>query len=367
MVTRRHRETRAHGHRGSGRTAVASPTGRAVVGGLLVAVAARRGLRPSRCPSPARASDTSSPRTRSSREHGSARVTSTTGRGRPARRDCRVPRSPTRPAHRSGRARSARRGRARAVRAVGRALVCAVRGRRLASTATGRSTVSSRPGEQVAVLATYGSGPDAVTLTVVGSALVERIDATIGSRRGHHRRRHPRPRRPRPTAQAVVHAARAGELTLRAHRAAVAGSAYVAPVSPAAALPTDADEASERAIVSRGERFVVLGLGQARSSWFRDLARLAHAGGLPIEFVKCVSHEEARVRLASGRSFSALLVDGGLPGVDRDLIDDARRGGRRGARRRRPAVVARLGRTRRDRGPRPGLRGGRPARRRCGD
>ena len=75
------------------------------------------------------------------------------------------------------------------------------------------------------------------------------------------------------------------------------------------------------------ERFVILGLGQARSSWFTDLARMANSGGLPLELVKCVSHEEARVRLASGRAFSALLVDGGLPGVDRDLIDAARRAG----------------------------------------
>ncbi|HMK10309.1 MAG TPA: hypothetical protein VK461_01870, partial [Acidimicrobiales bacterium] len=76
-----------------------------------------------------------------------------------------------------------------------------------------------------------------------------------------------------------------------------------------------------------GERFVVLGLGQARSAWFSDLARMATGGSIPIELVKCVSHEEARVRLTSGRPFSALLVDAGLPGVDRDLLDTARRGG----------------------------------------
>ena len=76
-----------------------------------------------------------------------------------------------------------------------------------------------------------------------------------------------------------------------------------------------------------GERYVVLGLGPARSAWFSDLARLATAGGVPIEFLKSVSAEETRVRLTSGRSFSALLVDGGLPSVDRDLLDDARRSG----------------------------------------
>jgi hypothetical protein len=76
-----------------------------------------------------------------------------------------------------------------------------------------------------------------------------------------------------------------------------------------------------------GERYVVLGLASARSAWFSDLARLAQAGGVPIEFLKSVSPEETRVRLTSGRSFSALLVDGGLPSVDRDLLDEARRSG----------------------------------------
>ena len=76
-----------------------------------------------------------------------------------------------------------------------------------------------------------------------------------------------------------------------------------------------------------GERYVVLGLGSARTAWFSDLARLATAGAVPIEFVKSVTAEETRVRLTSGRSFSALLVDGGLPSVDRDLLDDARRSG----------------------------------------
>jgi len=79
--------------------------------------------------------------------------------------------------------------------------------------------------------------------------------------------------------------------------------------------------------VISGERYVVLGFASARSAWFSDLARLATAGSVPIEFVKSVGAEETRVRLASGRSFSALLVDGGLPSVDRDLLDEARRSG----------------------------------------
>jgi hypothetical protein len=77
--------------------------------------------------------------------------------------------------------------------------------------------------------------------------------------------------------------------------------------------------------VSTGERYVVIGLAHVRSVWFRDLARWATSAAVPCEFVKCVSIEEVRARLASGRTFSALIVDGSMPGVDRDLVDVARR------------------------------------------
>ncbi|MEY2430836.1 MAG: hypothetical protein QOC92_561 [Acidimicrobiaceae bacterium] len=73
----------------------------------------------------------------------------------------------------------------------------------------------------------------------------------------------------------------------------------------------------------RGERFVALGLAHARSGWFSELARWSTSAAIPVEFVKCVTIEEVRARLASGRVFSALLIDGGLPGVDRDLVDQA--------------------------------------------
>ena len=75
------------------------------------------------------------------------------------------------------------------------------------------------------------------------------------------------------------------------------------------------------------ERFVVLGLAHARSTWFPDLGRWATSGAVPAEFVKCLSAEEVRVRLASGRSFSALVADAGLPAVDRDLLGAARAAG----------------------------------------
>jgi MinD-like ATPase involved in chromosome partitioning or flagellar assembly len=70
-----------------------------------------------------------------------------------------------------------------------------------------------------------------------------------------------------------------------------------------------------------GERYVALGLAHVRSGWFTEVARWSTAGSLPLEFVKCVSAEDLRARLASGRSFSAILVDAGLGAVDRDLVD----------------------------------------------
>ncbi len=75
------------------------------------------------------------------------------------------------------------------------------------------------------------------------------------------------------------------------------------------------------------DRYVVLGLARARAAWFGQVARWATAAALPVDFVKTVSGEEVRARLRSGRPFSALLVDGGLAALDRDLIDLAGRHG----------------------------------------
>ncbi|KAA0232632.1 MAG: hypothetical protein JJLCMIEE_00603 [Acidimicrobiales bacterium] len=72
------------------------------------------------------------------------------------------------------------------------------------------------------------------------------------------------------------------------------------------------------------DRYVVLGLGNARSQWFTDLARWATSAVVPVDFMKCMSADEARARLASGRSFSALIGDGAAHGFDRDLIAEAR-------------------------------------------
>ncbi len=68
------------------------------------------------------------------------------------------------------------------------------------------------------------------------------------------------------------------------------------------------------------ERYVVLGLAQVRSVWFREVARWTTSASLPVEFVKAMSLEEVRVRLRSGRGYSALLIDDSVTGLDRDVV-----------------------------------------------
>jgi hypothetical protein len=68
------------------------------------------------------------------------------------------------------------------------------------------------------------------------------------------------------------------------------------------------------------DRYVLLGLARARADWFRTVGQWATGALLPAEFVRCVSSEELRARLRSGRRFSAALVDASAAGLDRDLI-----------------------------------------------
>lgn len=73
-----------------------------------------------------------------------------------------------------------------------------------------------------------------------------------------------------------------------------------------------------------GDRYVLLGLARPRAEWFRTVGRWATTAALPAEFLKCVSAVELRARLASGRAHSAVVLDGGVTSVDRDLIQAAR-------------------------------------------
>ncbi len=75
------------------------------------------------------------------------------------------------------------------------------------------------------------------------------------------------------------------------------------------------------------DRWVVLGLAHPRASWFSELARWATTATVPVDFVKCVSADEVRARLAGGRAYSALFVGGNVSGLDRDLVDSTHTAG----------------------------------------
>lgn len=75
------------------------------------------------------------------------------------------------------------------------------------------------------------------------------------------------------------------------------------------------------------DRYVLLGWAQPRSAWFRSVSQWSTSAAIPAEFVKCVSAEEVGTRLASGRLYSAVIVDDGLPDLDRDLVDRGRAAG----------------------------------------
>lgn len=72
--------------------------------------------------------------------------------------------------------------------------------------------------------------------------------------------------------------------------------------------------------MSAVEQYVLVGVARARERWASDLARWSTSGAAPLEFVKCLTPDEARAVLGSGRRASALLLDARGPGVDRDLI-----------------------------------------------
>jgi MinD-like ATPase involved in chromosome partitioning or flagellar assembly len=75
------------------------------------------------------------------------------------------------------------------------------------------------------------------------------------------------------------------------------------------------------------EHYTVLGAARPRAPWFAEVGRWSTTAALPVEFVRCVSTSELRSRLASGRAWSAVLLDEGCSGLDRDLLDEARRVG----------------------------------------
>lgn len=74
-------------------------------------------------------------------------------------------------------------------------------------------------------------------------------------------------------------------------------------------------------------RYVVLTLAPARATWLQRLSGWATDGTLPVELVRCLSPEEMRVHLRSGRTYSAVVVGTAHPGCDRDMAAAARGAG----------------------------------------
>lgn len=69
-------------------------------------------------------------------------------------------------------------------------------------------------------------------------------------------------------------------------------------------------------------RRVLVGLAHPRASWPAQLSRWSTSGAEPIEFLTCLSANEVRAVLGSGRQPSAVLLDGSSAQVDRDLVAD---------------------------------------------
>jgi septum formation inhibitor-activating ATPase MinD len=76
--------------------------------------------------------------------------------------------------------------------------------------------------------------------------------------------------------------------------------------------------------LSQADRYVVLGLARRRAVWIRNVAQWANSAAIPAEFSMCLSPAELLARLDGGRAYSAVLLDGGLGLIDRDLIGRVR-------------------------------------------
>lgn len=88
-------------------------------------------------------------------------------------------------------------------------------------------------------------------------------------------------------------------------------------------------------------RYRVLMLSSPRTTWAPAVTLWASSGAVPVECAPCVSVDELLARVDAGQRWSAALLDGSMPSVDRDVL-------RRLADRRCPAVVVDDGRVVRD-------------------
>jgi MinD-like ATPase involved in chromosome partitioning or flagellar assembly len=65
---------------------------------------------------------------------------------------------------------------------------------------------------------------------------------------------------------------------------------------------------------------VVAGLPHPRAAWPAELSRWATSGTASVEFITCLTANEVRALIASGRHVDAVLLDGASAQVDADLV-----------------------------------------------
>lgn len=75
------------------------------------------------------------------------------------------------------------------------------------------------------------------------------------------------------------------------------------------------------------EQYALIGLGRPRSAWLTNLSLWATSGAIPVDFSKCLSYSELHNRLSDLRPYSAVMVESGSSGLDRDLVALAARSG----------------------------------------
>ena len=69
-----------------------------------------------------------------------------------------------------------------------------------------------------------------------------------------------------------------------------------------------------------GGRYVIVALARPRVPWLERIVQITNSGALPAEVRKAVGVVDLLAQIGSGRATSAVIVDAGAPGVDRDLI-----------------------------------------------
>ncbi len=69
-------------------------------------------------------------------------------------------------------------------------------------------------------------------------------------------------------------------------------------------------------------RHVLVGLAHPRAPWPTQLAQWSNSGAAPIEFLTCLTGDEVRALLGSGRQVSAVLLDGASNQVGPELVSD---------------------------------------------